>query len=129
MNYSSSFIIAATPLTLESVTKSIEGVHWRRLCDSLYIPQSKRLSIEKQPKSEHRKLLAEWWLLTDPSPTWRSLIRGLDWFEETLAADKIRNNAEPIQGTLSMCVCVCGMSHAWGSDHLHIHDWFALLDK
>jgi len=97
-----------------------------RLCDCLYVPQSKRVSIEKQPKSEHRKLLAEWWLLTDPAPSWRSLIRGLDWWEETLAADKIRNNAEPIQGTLSMCVC--GMSYTWGSDHaLSLSCLFVLL--
>ena len=72
----------------------------------------------KTTKSEHRKLLAEWWLLTDPSPTWRSLIRGLDWFEETVAADKIRNNAEPIQGTLSMCVCM------W---HVTCHGIFIVL--
>ena len=91
-----------------------------RLCDCLYIPQSKRVSIEKQPKSEHRKLLAEWWLLTDPAPSWRSLIRGIDWWEETLAADKIRNNAEPIQGTLS-CLCVHVACHMHGVVTMKLH--------
>ena len=59
-------------------------------------------------------MLAEWWLLTDPAPSWRRLIGHLDFYGDTYspgisddnascaaAADFMRHNAEPVQGMLS----------------------------
>jgi len=101
-------LYAAAPLTPETVTQAVKEVDFKRLCGCLCVPDSKRDEIKVQyPPNAHRKGLVDWWFSTNPAPSWRRLIHGLDLYSQgsdTLcrkAADKIRRNAEPVQGMLS----------------------------
>jgi len=90
---------AAAPLTVEAVTEAVKEVDWKGLCWYLYVPYSKGVEIEKcYPANCRRKELVAWWLSTDPAPCWRRLIHRLDFWDATAIADKIRHNAEPVQG-------------------------------
>ena len=104
-------LAAGVPLTLHNVTTAINNVKWYTLCKCLRVPQSKKYHIEQQASEHHRRMLAEWWLLTNPGPSWRRLIGRLDFYGDprfvdndpscAAAADFIRYNAEPVQGMLS----------------------------
>ena len=99
---------AAAPLTPDTVIQAVKEVDLKRLCGCLCVPDSKRDKIKVQyPPNAHRMGLVGWWFSTYPAPSWRRLIHGLDLYSEgsdTLCrktADKIRGNAEPVQGMLS----------------------------
>ena len=71
------------------------------LCRCLYVPPSKRDDIrDHYPPTDHRRVLVDWWFSTDPTPSWRRLIQQLDCTFESKTADKIRHNAEPVEGML-----------------------------
>ena len=104
-------LAAGVQLTLHNVTTTTKNVDWVTLCECLCVPESKRRHIEQQASEHQRRMLGEWWLLTDPAPSWRRLITRLDYFGDPIAleydsscastADLIRHNAEPVQGMLS----------------------------
>ena len=98
-------LAAGVPLTLHNVTTAINNVKWEMLCTCLCVPQSKKDHIEQQGFEHQKRMVAEWWLLTDPAPSWRRLIGRLDFYDYdpscTEAADFMRHNAEPVQGMLS----------------------------
>ena len=104
-------LAAGVQLTLQNVTTAINNVEWTSLCKCLCVPESKRRHIEQQASEHHKRMLVEWWLLTDPAPSWRRLISHLDYYGNQLVsgydpsclatADLIRHNAEPVQGMLS----------------------------
>ena len=103
-------LAAGVPLTLHNVTTTTKNVDWVTLCECLHVPQSKRRHIEQQAPEHQRRMLGEWWLLTDPAPSWRRLISRLDYYGDPMlsnnascaaTADLIRHNAEPVQGMLS----------------------------
>ena len=98
-------LVAGVQLTLQNVTTAINNVEWISLCKCLCVPESKRRHIEQQASEHHKRMLVEWWLLTDPAPSWRRLICRLDSFSQdpscAATADLIRHNAEPVQGMLS----------------------------
>ena len=101
-------LTAAAPLTPEAVTEAVEEVWWRTLCGCLCAPDSKRDEIQDHyPPEDRRRVLVDWWLSTDPTPSWRRLIRQLDYYGYSVTADKIRHNAEPVEGMLSTCMPVC----------------------
>ena len=133
LTWSSVLLLAAgVPLMLHNVTTAINNVEWEILCVCLCVPQSKKDHIEQQASSaeHHRRMLAEWWLLTDPAPSWRRLIGCLDCCGDprfgddpscAAAVDFIRHNAERVQGMLStfislfMCTHVITVwYHSWG---------------
>jgi len=92
-------LIAAAPLTPETVTEAVEEVKWETLCSCLFVPNSKRDEIESQyPPNDRLRVLVDWWISTDPAPSWRRLIQQLDMWCVTVTADRVRCNAEPIQG-------------------------------
>ena len=102
-------LTAAAPLTPEAVTEAVKEVEWKWLCICLCVPDSKRDEIrDHYPPEDHRRVLVDWWLSTDPTPSWRRLIHRLDFYDyseiEIHVADKIRHNAEPVDG---MCMPVC----------------------
>ena len=72
----------------------------RGLGYQLFIPKSKRDEIREKFKDEmeQKKQLILYWLNTDPSASWRTLIHRLDALEETKLADSIRSYAEPLTG-------------------------------
>ena len=92
----------------------MHGVSWRRLGErliggdyndeSLQFDYPKLDEIERQHQSDDSRLRAviECWLLgegLDKEPSWRALIRNLDWGNETrAAANHIRHFAEPLPG-------------------------------
>ena len=98
-------LAAGIPLTLHNVTTAINNVEWEILCACLCVPESKKDHIEQQSSEHQKRMVAEWWLLTDPAPSWRRLIGRLDYYDYdpscTEAADFMRHNAEPVQGMLS----------------------------
>ena len=113
-------LAADVPLTLHNVTTAICNVEWEALCDCLCVPESKKDHIEQQDSEYERRMLAEWWLLTDPAPSWRRLISCLDYYGDPLfsnnpsclaAADFIRHNAEPVQGMLSTFISLFMCTH------------------
>ena len=109
---------------MDNISKTVEEVEWDYLCRCLHISYSERRKIEVlHSANSHRRVLVEWWLLTDPAPSWRRIIQRLDiyysrYVDESCAhaADCIRHNAEPVQGMLSMYMHV----HIVGCDYLHI---------
>ena len=101
-------LTAAAPLTPEAVTEAVKEVKWVFLCDCLYVPGSKHDEIlAHYPPDDHRRGVVDWWFSTDPTPSWRRLIQRLDDWDESETADKIRHNAEPVEGMLSTCMPVC----------------------
>ena len=114
-------LTAGIPLTLHNVTTAINNVKWEILCTCLCVPQSKKDHIEQYSIEHQKRMLAEWWLLTDPATSWRRLIGHLDFYADPYSAvydsscaaavDFMRHNAEPVQGMLStfvslfMCTC------------------------
>ena len=101
-------LTAAAPLTPEAVTEAVKEVSWWTLCWCLCAPDSKRYEIgDHYPPEDRRRVVVDWWFSTDPTPSWRRLISRLDLFNESETADKIRHNAEPVEGMLSTCMPVC----------------------
>ena len=103
------FLFTAISLTFENINKVIGSVDWRWLCYCLYVPGSKRQEIQLQNFSNEnwKRALVEWWLLTDPKPSWRRLLQRLDYCSDLSCgppADNIRHNAEPVQGMLSVYI-------------------------
>ena len=87
--------------------RAVENVkNWRDLGQRLRVPRSKVVEIDKLYSTDKEKMKAvvEYWWRVDPSPSWRMVIRALDWADETDAADRIKPNAERLAGNLSMFV-------------------------
>ena len=123
-------LTAVAPLTPEAVTDAVKEVDWGLLCQCLYVPDSKCDEIKAHyPPEDHRKVLVDWWFSTDSAPSWRRLIQRLDyWGDEgysscSRAADKIRHNAEPVEGMCSTNTAVCGYQYP----HLHVLFLFFLI--
>ena len=95
-------LLAAPPLTYDSVINVLDGVNWRTLCDGLY----SRISISANIQAEHQsdearlKALVEEFL-ADDDRSWRKLIWGLYKSHHVHHAEKIRSYAEPLKGVLS----------------------------
>ena len=113
-------LAAGVPLTLHNVTTAINNVKWEMLCTCLCVPQSKKDHIEQHSIEHQKRMLAEWWLLTDPAASWRRLICRLDYYGDPLtfddpscaaAVDFIRHNAEPVQGMLSTFISLFMCTH------------------
>ena len=109
-------LTAGIPLTLHNVTTALNNVEWEPLCKCLCVPQSKKDHIEQQSYEHQKRMFAEWWLLTDPAPSWRRLIGRLDYYGVAYAscaaaADFIRHNAEPVQGMLSTFISLFMCTH------------------
>ena len=103
----------AVPLTQETVTEAVKEVKWDDLCWCLRVPPSKCQEIRTQSLADnHSRLLVDWWLSTDPAPSWRRLIHQLDC-RDTRSANKIRHNAEPVQGTFHKSLSVFEVTQSW----------------
>ena len=94
---------------MEHLLKAVEPVNLERLCECVYLPDSK----QHLDDNVTRRVLVEYWLLSDPAPSWRRLLQRLDWAYYTYgdmtcasAADAIRHVVEPIQGMLFMFLYV-----------------------
>ena len=94
---------------MEQLLKAVQHVNLERLCECVYLPDSKKHSNE----SVTRRVLLEYWLLNDPAPSWRRSLQRLDWVYDLRgditcgsAADAIRHVIEPIQGMLFMFLYV-----------------------
>ena len=126
-------LAAGVPLTLHNVTTAINNVEWRALCRCLCVPESKKDHIEQHSIEHQKRMLAEWWLLTDPATSWRRLIGRLDNYINrscAAAADFIRHNAEPVQGMLSTFISLFMCTHVITvyvattcSNNLYFHCW------
>ena len=125
-------LAAGIPLTLHNVTTAINNVEWEILCTCLCVPESKKDHIEQQSSEHQKRMVAEWWLLTDPAPSWRRLIDRLDYYDYdrscTEAADFMRHNAEPVQGMLSTFIFLfmsCNYNYVATtcSNNLYFHCW------
>ena len=108
---------ADLPLTLRNAVKVLEKVEdWRGLMkdrarfgvgeglgDCLRVPYSKLDQIERRHSSTADRMTAviEYWLLTDPTPSWRRLICALVKMREHEVADMVRPYAEPLTGIYS----------------------------
>ena len=96
----------APPLTVENVMRVLGRVRdRRRLGFFLSVPSSTQDDIESNCLTEEEKMAAiiHYWLTLDPTPSWRRLIRALDW-EEPDTADGIRHYAEPLTGMYTVCI-------------------------
>lgn len=69
------------------------------------MPASKRVELEREAPNDRRGALVNWWMMSDPTPSWRRLISRLDFYCQTReTADRIRHNAEPVHGMLFACM-------------------------
>ena len=78
----------------------LETLPWSEVGDMLYVPKSKLDAIDADHTTEKGKKEAviEYWLLKDPSASWRRLIYTLDKLDKIDVADQIRNYAEKQTG-------------------------------
>ena len=107
-----SSLLAAPPLTYDSVINVLDGVNWRTLCFGLYpggfaVEDGRVIGITpgyiqaKHQSDEARlKALVETFL-ADGRRSWRKLIWGLYVSHHVHHAEKIRGYAEPLKGVLS----------------------------
>jgi len=103
----------AVPLTPETVTEAVKDVQWDDLCWCLRAAPSKCQEIRTQfLADDHKRLLVDWWLSTDPAPSWRRLIHQLDC-RDTRSANKIRRNVEPVQGMFHKSLSVFEVTQSW----------------
>ena len=103
-------LVAAPPLTYDSVINVLDGVNWRTLCDGLYpgrvFKGGQWISISADIQAKHQsdeaclKALVEEFL-ADDDRSWRILICGLYKSHHVHHAGKIRSYAEPLKGVLS----------------------------
>ena len=96
---------SAPPLTVDSVLAAVQGVKWRTVGEMLLVFAYKVDKIGQQYKSDDDRLHAvvTTWLQgdrKDVEPSWRLIIWRLDHANQTKAADKIRDFAEPVLGKL-----------------------------
>ena len=106
-------LLAAPPLTYDSVINVLDGVNWRTLCDELYLgtriifKDGRWISISADIQAEHQsdeaclKALVETFL-ADGRRSWRRLIWALYRSHHVQHAEKIRSYAEPLKGVLSL---------------------------
>ena len=89
---------AAVALTLQTAFKAVEEVgEWDLLGICLRVPHSARTDVQA---------ILKYWITHAPVPTWRQLIRALDYMKAHAAADGIRQNAEPLTGMSCTSHCV-----------------------
>ena len=102
------------PLTVENILTAVQGVSWRKLGEELFrgdfnleshqfdYPKLDEIERQHQSDDSHLHAVIEYWLQgdgRDEEPSWRSLIRRLDWENETTTvANTIRHFAEPLPG-------------------------------
>ena len=103
-------LLAAPPLTYDSVINVLDGADWRTLCDELYpryklkdgkvISKSEAIQAEHQSDEACLKAVVEEFLADDRC-SWRKLIWALYTSHQVHHAEKIRSYAEPLKGVLS----------------------------
>ena len=96
---------AVVPLTVENVMKAVENVDWLYLFECVYMPGTKKQELYSDERSG-RKELVSWWLLNDPAPSWRRLIRGIDFWSCDISTDTLRHLAEQVRGMFFTCFSV-----------------------
>ena len=91
-------------LTVNNITKALQGIDSGTLHSILRIPYSKYQEVKEEFMTEDHclKALVQFWLLTDPLASWRRIVHGLYWTHDDnfhTIADKIRHYAEELTGT------------------------------
>ena len=101
-----SLFVLAPPLSVDSVMAVLGGVahNWRRVGQCLYIPYATLSYIGGECKDDLERLrrVVRYWLLKDPSASWRRLICGLYNFNDdddlVNVANSIKEYAEKQTG-------------------------------
>ena len=106
-------LLAAPPLTYDSVINVLDGVNWCALYHGLYPgPVLRRMDgmidpddiqAEHQSDEAHVKAALVEEFLADDDRSWRKLIWALYRSHHVHHAEKIRSYAEPLKGVLSPC--------------------------
>ena len=79
----------------------LKRLSWKDVGEGiLWIPRSKRDAIERECSTDEERLRVgvQYWLLRDPSASWRSIIWRLDIYNHRALADTIRSYAEKLTG-------------------------------
>ena len=100
-----SLFVVAPPLGVDSVMAVLGGVahKWRTVGNVLYIPDATLSYIDGECNDDLECLrrIVRYWLLKDPSASWRRLIWGLyDMYDDDVVnfADTIKEYAEKLAG-------------------------------
>ena len=94
---------------MENVVAVLEGLTLESVCDMLFIPDTKLEAIKGEftTDKEHLRAAVMYWLLRDPSASWRRLILQLDHYSSrgvskataaAAIANSISNYAEKLTG-------------------------------
>ena len=78
----------------------LENLPWKKVGGYLGVSDSKLNAMDADHTTDEKKkgAVIGYWLLKDPSASWRALIYRLDECDEINIADKIRNYAEKLTG-------------------------------
>ena len=93
-------------LTVENVREvMVEVRDWVEVGIVLRVPYSKRQEIKQQSSTAREKCLAlgDYWVNTDPDPSWKKLAKVLYWREEKRALAVMKQYLQ--QGMCVVLVC------------------------
>ena len=78
----------------------LETLPWREVGKMLYVPDSKldTMDADHTTNKGKKEAVIEYWILKDPSASWRRLIYTLDKLDKIDIADQIRKYAEKQTG-------------------------------
>ena len=99
------FVATATALTVGNVCRALKPQEGRvmggdGLAYNLRVPGSKRIEIVRnhsKPPDQLREVVS-YYLNRCPSPSWRGVIRAVEWMKAHHVADVMREKAEPVRG-------------------------------
>ena len=100
------FVATATALTLGNVCRALKPLEGRRVMEDnglayyLRVPLTKRKEIERnhsKPQDQLREVVS-YYLTRCPSPSWRGVIRAVEYMQAHHVADGMRERAEPVRG-------------------------------
>ena len=99
------FVATATALTVGNVCRALKPQEGRvkggdGLAYHLRVPGSKRIEIERNHLKPPDQLweVVSYYLNRCPSPSWRGVIRAVEWMKAHHVADVMREKAEPVRG-------------------------------
>ena len=112
------FLCPDPSLTTDNVMEELGEVEgkWRKLGDSLFIPESKldNFAATHQSNCDCLRALMENWIVTHPCPSWKRLVSALKWIDMFTLAEHVRDkycggNHSILTSTSGVCTCLACM--------------------
>lgn len=96
------FFVVAPPLSVDNVMAILSGVayRWLDVGSGLHIPDSTLSFLNGDCGSDEERLrrVVRYWILKDPSASWRQLVQGLKDIDIFNWDESVKRNAENLTG-------------------------------